>query len=165
LKHNFCDFVEVAFWMTRVQKMISQGLSTTWNIASSSSNKLHFKTSRMQIMSSQSIHLLETTLPQLHPSSIFWMPRMKKLCSHGLSTPWNNASSTLPKSRMNKMISQAYFKHHFREFVQFDLDAQEVENDVAWPFDTLKHRFIDITKVEFQTSRRQLMSSQGQSST
>jgi hypothetical protein len=29
------------------------------------------------------------------------------------------------------------------------LDAQDVEKDFAWPFDTLKHRFIDFIKVLF----------------
>jgi hypothetical protein len=37
-----------------------------------------------------------------------------------------------------------FFKHHFREFVQFAfLDAQDTENLFAWPFDT----FIDFTNV------------------
>jgi hypothetical protein len=41
-------------------------------------------------------------------------------------------------------------KHRFREFVQVSfLEAQDAENDFAWPFDTLKHRFIDINKVAF----------------
>jgi hypothetical protein len=31
----------------------------------------------------------------------------------------------------------------------FFLDAQEVENELAWPFNTLKHRFIDTNKVAF----------------
>jgi hypothetical protein len=29
------------------------------------------------------------------------------------------------------------------------MDAKAVENEFAWPFDTLKHRFIDFTKDAF----------------
>jgi hypothetical protein len=40
----------------------------------------------------------------------------------------------------------ASLKHHLSEFVQVAFfDAQDAENDFAWPFDTLKHRFIDFT--------------------
>jgi hypothetical protein len=40
--------------------------------------------------------------------------------------------------------------HHFCGFVQAALlDAQDAENEFAWPFDTLKHRFIEFTKVAF----------------
>jgi hypothetical protein len=35
-------------------------------------------------------------------------------------------------------------KHHFRDLVQVAfLDAQDAENEFAWPFITWKHRFID----------------------
>jgi hypothetical protein len=43
-------------------------------------------------------------------------------------------------------------KHHFRDFVQVAfafLDAQDAESEFAWPSDTLKHRFIDLTKFAF----------------
>jgi hypothetical protein len=41
-------------------------------------------------------------------------------------------------------------KHNFRDFVQVAfLDAQEAENDFAWPFDILNHRFIDLTKIVY----------------
>jgi hypothetical protein len=51
---------------------------------------------------------------------------------------------------LRRHLPFAYFKHHFRDFVQVAfLDAQDAENDFALPFDTLKHRFIDFTKVVF----------------
>jgi hypothetical protein len=46
-------------------------------------------------------------------------------------------------------------KHQFRNFVQIAfLDAQNAENVFARPFDTLKDRLFDFTRVNFQTSRR-----------
>jgi hypothetical protein len=39
-------------------------------------------------------------------------------------------------------------KNHLSGFVKGGfLDAQKSENELAWPIDTLKHRFIDFTKV------------------
>jgi hypothetical protein len=51
LKNHLSDFIRDAF-MPRMQKMSSQGLSTPWNIVSSTSLKYFFKTSRRQGMSS-----------------------------------------------------------------------------------------------------------------
>jgi hypothetical protein len=59
------------FWCPWRKKICSHGLSTPWNIASSTSPKSFFKTSRRQIMCSQAIHLLKTTLKQLRPSRFF----------------------------------------------------------------------------------------------
>jgi hypothetical protein len=53
LKSSLPRFVQVAFYMPRMHKISSNGLSTPWNIASSNSLKSHLKTSRSQIMSSQ----------------------------------------------------------------------------------------------------------------
>jgi hypothetical protein len=40
----------------------------------------------------------------------------------------------------------AYLKHPFIEFVQIAfLNTQNVEKAFEWPFDIMKHRFIDIT--------------------
>jgi hypothetical protein len=39
-------------------------------------------------------------------------------------------------------------KHLLIDSVQVAfLDAQEAKNEFAWPFDTLKHRFVDFTKI------------------
>jgi hypothetical protein len=38
-------------------------------------------------------------------------------------------------------------------------EAQDGEIEFQWPFDTLKHRIIDFTKVVFKTVRRYIMSS------
>jgi hypothetical protein len=44
----------------------------------------------------------------------------------------------------------AYLKHHLKKFVQDAFfDKQDAEIDIAWPFDNMNHRFIDITKVVF----------------
>jgi hypothetical protein len=41
-------------------------------------------------------------------------------------------------------------KYHFRDFLQVAfLDAQDAENNFAWPLNSLKHAFIDI-KFPFQ---------------
>jgi hypothetical protein len=40
--------------------------------------------------------------------------------------------------------------NHFREFVQIDfLNDQNVENAFEWPFEIMKHLFLESTKVEF----------------
>jgi hypothetical protein len=85
--------------MPRMQKMISLGLSTPWNIASSNSPKSHFRTSRRQIISFQGHFPTWALLLRLHPSRFFRCLGCRKL--------------------------------------------------VLRPFDTLKYRFIDITKVAF----------------
>jgi hypothetical protein len=41
------------------------------------------------------------------------------------------------------------------------LDALGTENVFALSFDTLKHRFIDFSKVVFKMSRREMMNFQG----
>jgi hypothetical protein len=41
----------------------------------------------------------------------------------------------------------------------------ECKNDFVWPFDTLKRRFIDFTEVVFNTSLRQIKSTQDHSTT
>jgi hypothetical protein len=43
----------------------------------------------------------------------------------------------------------AYLKHHFRDFVEIAFfNAQNVENAFEWFFDIMKHRFIEISKVD-----------------
>jgi hypothetical protein len=68
------------------------------------------------------------------------------------------ASSASPKSHFmmfrRKIISfqghLAYLKHHLSDFFQVAFfNAQDAENEFVWPLDTLKHRFIDFTKVVF----------------
>jgi hypothetical protein len=44
----------------------------------------------------------------------------------------------------------AYLTHHSRDFVQIGfLKEQKEENAFEWHLDVMKHRFIDITLVEF----------------
>jgi hypothetical protein len=53
----------------------------------------------------------------------------------------------------------AYLKHHLGDFMSLaSLEAQETENMGVWAFDTLKHRFNDLTEVGFKTSRRHIIS-------
>jgi hypothetical protein len=41
-----------------------------------------------------------------------------------------------------------YLKHHLSNFLQLALfDAKEAENVFSWPFDTVKYRYIDFSKV------------------
>jgi hypothetical protein len=44
------------------------------------------------------IRLLKTSLKRLWQIRFFWMPRIKKMNSHGIWTPWNIFSTTSPKS-------------------------------------------------------------------
>jgi DNA/RNA-binding domain of Phe-tRNA-synthetase-like protein len=49
---------------------------------------------------------------------------------------------------MNSQGQNTYLKQHFRDFIQVAyLHAQYEENDFAKTFNTLKHRFIHLTKV------------------
>jgi hypothetical protein len=44
----------------------------------------------------------------------------------------------------------AYFKHHLSDLEQFaNFDAQDAENEFPWPFEALKHHFVDFKKVVF----------------
>jgi hypothetical protein len=44
----------------------------------------------------------------------------------------------------------SYLKRHLSDFMKVTFfDSGDAENEFAWPFDTLKHRFIDFTEVVF----------------
>jgi hypothetical protein len=85
------------------------------------------------------------------------MPKILKMSSHGLSTLFNIASSTssvffqdVQKTDYDFSGPFAYLKRHLSYFVKIAFfDARVAENDFAWHFDSLKHRFIDFTKVVF----------------
>jgi hypothetical protein len=61
----------------------------------------------------------------------------------------------------------AYSKHYLSVFINVAFyDAQYAENEFVFPLDTLKHPFIDFTKVVFfKTSRSQIINSQCRSPT
>jgi hypothetical protein len=41
-------------------------------------------------------------------------------------------------------------KNHLSDFVHVAFfDAQNADNEFTWPFETLKHLFIDLTKIVF----------------
>jgi hypothetical protein len=75
--------------------------------------------------------------------------------SNGLSKPRNIVSSNSPKSFFKTSKRQivflgsfAYLKHLLSDFVLVGFfDSQDAEHELACPLDTLKHRFIDFTKV------------------
>jgi hypothetical protein len=85
------------------------------------------------------------------------MLRKQKMCTYGLSAPWNIASSTtkvdfsdVQKADYEFSGPIAYLKHHLDEFVRVALfKAQDSENEFAWPWNSLKHRIIDFLKVIF----------------
>jgi hypothetical protein len=55
-----------------------------------------------------------------------------------------------PEGRLFVLSPFAYLKHHLRKFFQVTFfHDQDAENEFAQPFNTLKHRFIDFTKVVF----------------
>jgi hypothetical protein len=102
----------------------------------------------------RAIRLLKTSLKRLSPS-LFWMHRMKKMSWHGFWTTSNIDSSTSPKLffKMLKIHFSGPFAYEIiistTSSKSFSLNAQNVENAFEWPFDIMKHRFIDINKVAF----------------
>jgi hypothetical protein len=111
--------------------------------------------SRKHIMSSQRPSPTRNITSATSSKSLFEMPRMKKMILQGLSAPWNIASSTSqnsflihPEDRLWVLRAIHLLKTALRDFVQDTfLHSQKVENEFAWPFDTLKLRFIAFTKV------------------
>jgi hypothetical protein len=95
-KTSLKQLYQSLFWMLRMQKMSSHGISTPWNIASSTSPKSFFKTWQSQIIFFSGP--LDYLNHHFHDfvEVAFWMPRMWKLRSNGLLTSWNFASSTSP---------------------------------------------------------------------
>jgi uncharacterized C2H2 Zn-finger protein len=87
----------------------------------------------------------------------FFMQRMLKMTSYGLSNPWNAASSTSAKSFLGRLEGRLcvlrailLFKHHLSNLAQVAFyDSQNAETEFAWSSDMLNHRFIDINKVAF----------------
>jgi hypothetical protein len=78
---------------------------------------------------------------------------MQKMSYYGLST----FSSTSPKTFLRRPEADYEFKgpfanlkHHWNDFTQVAFfDAKASENELVWPFDTSKYRFIDFTKAVF----------------
>jgi hypothetical protein len=124
------------FWMPRMQKMSSHGLSTPSIIASLTSIKSHFRTSRKQIMISQGILLLETSISRIRPSRLFGWPGCRKwLCAafRYLNTSLHRLHQStfydVQKSDYELSGPVSYFKCHLCEFFQVAFsDAQDAEN-------------------------------------
>jgi exopolyphosphatase/pppGpp-phosphohydrolase len=86
------------------------------------------------------------------------MLRMQKMSSYGLSTPWNIDSSNsqirflrrqegrLCVLRAIRLLKTSLLRLSPNRF----FFAQNVENAIEWPFEIMKLRIIDITKVEFE---------------
>jgi hypothetical protein len=76
----------------------------------------------MQKMSSHIVRHLQTSLHRLHQSRIV-----------------GRTEGRLKDIRAISFLETALKRLRSNRF----LDAQDAENEVAWPFDTFKHRFID----------------------
>jgi hypothetical protein len=68
-----------------------------------------------------------------------------------------------PEGRLGILSSIRLHIHHLSDFVQVVFfNVQEAQNEYAWPFDTMQHRFVDSPKSFLKT---RIMSSQGHSRT
>jgi hypothetical protein len=117
----------------------------------------------------RAIRLHKTSPPRLRPSRLFRLPWCRRYVHldfrhivaslhrfHesrflrlkdgrlGVLRPIRLLESSLPLLRSSSFIN-----------------SQDAENEFTWPFDTMKHCFIDLTKVVFKSSRRQIMTSHG----
>jgi hypothetical protein len=148
--------------MLRVQKICSHGLSTIWNFDSSTS-KAFLRRPEGTLWILRTIHLLKTSLKRLHPSRIFRSSGCIKWVLHFY--PLKHPFIDLKKSRFLRLPEDrfwpfSYLKNHLSIVQLAFFDAQDAQNEYAWPFDLLKHRLIDFNKVVFKTSRRPIMNSQ-----
>jgi hypothetical protein len=110
----------------------------------------------------------------------FWMPRRQKMISHGLSTPWNIALSTIRKSHFGPMIRQKMKSRIRQSLILFGpecrnfilracqplvislswhhpsriLGRPEGRNGISGPFDTLKHHFLELGQVAFYNEQK-----------
>jgi hypothetical protein len=128
LKHRFIDFTRVKFYDVQKADYEFSSHSPTWNITSATSSEL-----------------------------LFWMPRIHKMSSRGLSTPWKSFHR-LHQSRILRgpegrlwvlraiLLSETSLP---RLRPSRFMDTLDAENEFAWRFDTLKYRLIDYTKVAF----------------
>jgi hypothetical protein len=111
-KHHLTDFVQVVFrcpGRTKWVRMASRQFETSLHLLHQS-RFLRRPEGRLWVL--RHIRLLKTTSAN-SSKSIFLMPRMQKVISHGLSTHWNIASSSSPKpflktSRRQTKCSQAH---------------------------------------------------------
>ena len=98
MNHRFLDLTKVVFWDSQKAKMCAKGSLTTWNIASSTSPKSHFRYARKYKM------------PSLVPGNalihrfldvakvVFWDRQEVKMCRNAPPTTCNIAFSISPKS-------------------------------------------------------------------
>jgi hypothetical protein len=122
--------------MLRMQKMSSYSISTPWNIASSNSPKSFLKTSKRQIISSQ---VQSPTLNDRDAENVFVWP-FENLKHRFIQF----TSRILRRPEISGPF--AFLNHYLSDFVEvsFFYD-QDAENMFAWPFDTIKHRFMEFT--------------------
>jgi hypothetical protein len=142
------------FGKPRIQKM--HGLSTTWNNTSTSPNSfLRRPECRLWIL--RPIRLHNTSLKGLYPSPFFDVQEPQNEFAwafDNLKHCFIDFTKVVFKTSSRQIMSSrgpfASLNHHLSHFDKFAFsDAQDEENDFAWPFDTLKHRFIEFTTVIF----------------
>jgi hypothetical protein len=125
MKGRFIDFTHFIFWGIQKAENTFQGFSATSNIALSST-KISFC----------EIQKAENEFAGLYDHLKHIFIDFTKFAFYG--------------GQKTDHGPFAFLKHHFRDFVQVAfLDAQDAENNFAWPLASLKHAFIDI-KVAFQ---------------
>jgi hypothetical protein len=153
------------FSMPWMQKMSSHGfrhLETTHD----GIQYLFFKTFREQIMTSHGHSPTENFTYGASFKSHFTMRRMQKMSTHGFCHLKHHfvvcTKVYLRRSEGRLWILWAIDRHknHLSDFVQAAFfDALYSEYESSLPFVTMKHPFIDITKVVFKTSRKRIMCS------
>jgi hypothetical protein len=156
LKQHLSDIVQVDFSMPWMQKMISHGI---WHLETS---LLWLQQSRFitrtegRLLLLRAIHLLKTSLTWLRKNYFFGCP----VCRKWIGMAWHFEISLhrLHQSRVLRNPDGRLWvltpirppkTSHKRLRKNRFFDAQDSEYDFAWPFDTLKHRFIDFNKVVF----------------
>jgi hypothetical protein len=96
--------------------------------------------------------------------SLFSIPGIQKMISHGILTTWNIASWTSRKSFISRSEGKLWVFRAFRllkislkrlhesHFLRFPDSGNKFE----WPIDNLKHRFIDIVIVDIRRPESRL---------
>jgi hypothetical protein len=113
----------------------------------------------------RAIYLLKSTLNKHRPSRFFINPGFRKWLAFG---HFETMSHRLLQNRFLRRPEGSLWilrrirvhKTSLKWLRSFVFSCPGGKNDFDRPFDTLKHRFIEFTKVLFKTSRGQIMSSQ-----
>jgi hypothetical protein len=105
----------------------------------------------------RAIRLHKKSLRQLLQSPFFRWPECRKLVriafrhlQTSLHRHYQSRILRHPEIILRVLRAIQLLKLDLSDFVQIAfVDAQNAENDLAWPFEKLKHRFVDFSKVVF----------------